>query len=66
MTVLDLEQLASIELPTADEEIWRYSRIGDLDLSTYHLVGCTPQVDGPGEYVEIGGASDRPVPRPHA
>ena len=29
------ERLADIEWPTADEEIWRYSRIGDLDLARY-------------------------------
>jgi len=55
MSVLDLEQLSSIELPTADEEIWRYSRIGDLDLSTYQLVEMTPDVAGPTDHVEVGG-----------
>ena len=43
MTVMDLEDLASIALPTADEEIWRYSRIGELDLSAYHPVRATHQ-----------------------
>jgi Fe-S cluster assembly protein SufD len=55
MSVLDLEQLAAIELPTADEEIWRYSRIGDLDLSAYHPVDLVPDVTGPSDFVEIGG-----------
>ena len=55
MTVLDLEHLAAIELPTTDEEIWRYSRIGDLDLSAYHPVDTTPDVAGPTDYVEVGG-----------
>ena len=55
MTVLDLEQLASIELPTTDEEIWRYSRIADLDLSTYRPVAHAPHVAGPAEFVEIDG-----------
>ena len=27
--------LQDVEWPTADEEIWRYSRVGDLDLSKY-------------------------------
>lgn len=57
MTVLDLDQLASIELPTADEEIWRYSRIGDLDLSSYRPTAHTPDVTGSLEHVEIGGAT---------
>jgi len=55
MTVLDLDQLAAIELPTADEEIWRYSRIGDLDLSAYHPVSSRPDVSGPATFVEVGG-----------
>jgi Fe-S cluster assembly protein SufD len=55
MTVLDLEHLSTIELPTADEEIWRYSRIGDLDLSSYHPVDHTPEVVGATEVVEVGG-----------
>jgi Fe-S cluster assembly protein SufD len=33
------EAFAGSALPTADEEVWRYSRIGDLDLDAYHLGG---------------------------
>ena len=55
MTVLDLDHLAAIELPTADEEIWRYSRIGDLDLAAFHPVSATPTVTGPTEFVEVDG-----------
>jgi len=29
------ERFADAPLPTAEEEVWRYSRIGDLDLSRY-------------------------------
>jgi Fe-S cluster assembly protein SufD len=29
------EQVAALEWPTATEEIWRYSRIGDLDVDRY-------------------------------
>ena len=32
------EQLADVTWPTAHEEIWRYSRIGDLDLDRYRPV----------------------------
>jgi Fe-S cluster assembly protein SufD len=53
--VLDLEQLATIELPTPDEEIWRYSRIDDLDLATYRPAAHTPVVDGPAALVTVGG-----------
>jgi Fe-S cluster assembly protein SufD len=55
MPVLDLAHLEAIELPTADEEIWRYSRIADLDLSAYRPVPHTPEVSGPGDYVELAG-----------
>lgn len=30
-----IESLKDIEWPTADEEIWRYSRVGDIDLTQY-------------------------------
>ncbi len=55
MSLLDVDQLASIKLPTTDEEIWRYSRIGDLDLSAYHAEGHTPAVTGATDLVEVGG-----------
>jgi Fe-S cluster assembly protein SufD len=32
------EQLGAVTWPTADQEIWRYSRIGDLDLERYRPV----------------------------
>ncbi|MGA1556406.1 MAG: Fe-S cluster assembly protein SufD [Ilumatobacteraceae bacterium] len=35
MSVIDLTHLADVELPTADAEIWRYSRIGELDLAKF-------------------------------
>jgi Fe-S cluster assembly protein SufD len=34
-----------VALPTPDEEIWRYSRIAELDLSTFEPVAHSPQVD---------------------
>lgn len=55
MSLLDLDHLAAIELPTTDEEIWRYSRIGDLDLGQYRPATRAGQVSGPSEYVEMGG-----------
>jgi Fe-S cluster assembly protein SufD len=35
---------ANVVLPTDAEEIWRYSRIGELDLTAYRPVACTPDV----------------------
>ena len=31
------ERVAASELPTADEEVWRYSRIADLAIDRFHL-----------------------------
>ena len=31
------ERVAASSLPTADEEVWRYSRIGDLAIDRFHL-----------------------------
>jgi Fe-S cluster assembly protein SufD len=33
------ERFAASELPSAEEEVWRYSRIGDLDLDRYRPAG---------------------------
>ena len=33
-------------LPTTEEEIWRYSRIGELDLSAFTPTAAAPQVAG--------------------
>jgi Fe-S cluster assembly protein SufD len=46
------ERLATISWPTPDEEIWRYSRIGELDLARYR----------PFEEAEIGAAGDERAP----
>jgi Fe-S cluster assembly protein SufD len=46
---LDLSQLSTLELPTTDEEIWRYSRIGDLDLAAYVPAVHDVDVDGAGD-----------------
>ena len=35
------EQFAATSLPNADEEMWRYSRIGSLDLDRFHLAAST-------------------------
>ncbi|WP_419917592.1 Fe-S cluster assembly protein SufD [Candidatus Poriferisocius sp.] len=33
------EQVAAASMPSAQEEVWRYTPIGQLDLGRYHLVG---------------------------
>ena len=46
------ERLGSVSWPTPDEEIWRYSRIGELDLGRYR----------PFEEAELGRAGDERAP----
>ncbi|MDY7100260.1 MAG: Fe-S cluster assembly protein SufD [Actinomycetota bacterium] len=36
------ERFAATALPTTDDEVWRYSRIADLDLGRYRAVTDTP------------------------
>jgi Fe-S cluster assembly protein SufD len=55
MPVLDSAQLSAVELPTPDEEIWRYSRISELDPSAFRPVEHTPDLAGPTGFVESGG-----------
>jgi len=38
--------LASILLPSAEQELWRYSRIGELDLAAYSVGGLLTTVSG--------------------
>ncbi len=39
------ERFAAASLPTTDEEIWRYSRIGELDLDRFQPVAVRTDVD---------------------
>ncbi len=50
MHALD-EQWRTTELPTTDAEIWRYSRIEELDLGAFEPRSHTPQLTGPQDYV---------------
>lgn len=38
------EQFAEAALPTTDEEVWRYSRIGALSLDRFHLASANGQL----------------------
>ena len=49
-----VEQLDGVEWPSATEEIWRYSRIGELDLGRYRPIG-PDQVGKPGVEPAPGG-----------
>ena len=54
MPVLD-DAWRTATLPTTDEEIWRYSRIAELDLARYIPAAHEVVVDGPSEHVTLGG-----------
>ena len=41
------ERFAAASLPTPDEEIWRYSRIDQLDLERFSPASCVTDVKGP-------------------
>ncbi len=47
------ERFAAAELPTADEEIWRYSRIDRLDLSNYSPSATHTTITGPDELDDL-------------
>ena len=53
MHALD-EQWRTTELPTTDAEIWRYSRIEELDLSRFEPRPLEPRLSGPQEHVRSG------------
>jgi Fe-S cluster assembly protein SufD len=48
------EQWRTVELPTTDAEIWRYSRIGELDLTSFEPAAHSAHVVGPSRYVRDG------------
>jgi Fe-S cluster assembly protein SufD len=52
--VAAVERLSAVEWPTAAEEIWRYSRIGDLDLDRFRPVPAQ-QMGQPGDEPAPGG-----------
>ncbi len=60
-----MPSFADVELPTAAEEIWRYSRIGELDLTRYTLGRATTTIDAPADLIAADGSSqlvDGPPP----
>ena len=40
-----------MDMPTAEQEVWRYSRIGELELDRFHPVASTTTVQGANGYV---------------
>jgi Fe-S cluster assembly protein SufD len=54
MHALD-EQWRTTELPTTEAEIWRYSRIEELDLARFEPGALESAITGPGDHVRTGG-----------
>lgn len=42
------ERFSAASLPSPEEEVWRYSRISELDLDRFHLAGTAPDGSVPG------------------
>ena len=48
-----LKRATALPFPTADEEIWRYSRIAELDLAAFRPVPVVSTVSGVSEGVRV-------------
>ena len=63
------ERFAATELPTSEEEIWRYSRIGELDLDRFGPAAVATVVtgaEGVGTHLAPGGLELFPGDAPDA
>ena len=58
------DRAAATPLPRADEEIWRYSRIAEIDLSRYRHASTLPTVTGAGDCLSAPEETDAEVPAP--
>ncbi|MFM8851803.1 MAG: Fe-S cluster assembly protein SufD, partial [Acidimicrobiaceae bacterium] len=55
--------MSTLALPTVDEEIWRYSRIGELDLSSFKLGKLATKVEASGAAKQIVSSTTNVVSR---
>jgi Fe-S cluster assembly protein SufD len=58
------DRAAATPLPGADEEIWRYSRIDEIDLSRYPYIASQPTVTGAAGCLSGLEETDAEVPAP--
>jgi len=58
------ERAAALPLPSPDEEIWRYSRIGELDLGRFPYAAVTTSLGGADGYVGAVDEADPVAPAP--
>ena len=56
--------LADLELPTADAEIWRYSRIADLDLTAFEIQPGSREVTGDDTFITLDAEADEAIAAP--
>ena len=56
--------LADLELPTADAEIWRYSRIADLDLTAFEIQPGSREVTGDESFITLDAEADETISTP--
>ena len=56
-----VERFAAASLPTTDEEIWRYSRIGELDLDRFTPAAVHTVVTGGDAFLATGEGADLDV-----
>ncbi len=55
--------MSTLVLPTVDEEIWRYSRIGELELDSFKLGKLSTKIDVSSAAKQIVSATTNIVPR---
>jgi Fe-S cluster assembly protein SufD len=55
------ESFAAASLPTTDEEVWRYSRVDDLDLDRYAPAPAPPSTTVPEAFGDLLGAIGDPA-----
>jgi Fe-S cluster assembly protein SufD len=56
--------LADLQLPTADAEIWRYSRIAELDISAFTIQRGSLDVSGDASVLSIDAEADSTIETP--
>jgi Fe-S cluster assembly protein SufD len=60
--VAAVERAVAMPMPTAEQEVWRYSRIGDLDLDSFRPGAAVTTVTGGDGYVSVGQTGTAGVP----
>ena len=59
-----MRALADLQLPTADAEIWRYSRIAELDISAFTIQRGSLDVSGDASVISTDAEADSTISTP--